>query len=96
MVTKEAVIDKITDYLEGKSSKKEISQWAIQILSKESFTTEQLLIEDAVTALSLLHDEDDRFDIANEDLIFYLDCLRGKKPYGVKIEFLPEKEVMVR
>ncbi|OIO74274.1 MAG: hypothetical protein AUJ85_06085 [Elusimicrobia bacterium CG1_02_37_114] len=95
MVTKEEVISKINNYLNGKVTKKEISQWAIQVLSKERFSTEQILIEDAVTALSLLHDENERFDTANEDLSFYIDCLSDKKPYGVKIEFLPEKEAVV-
>jgi len=88
-ITKKLVIEKIDAYLQGKLTKKEISQWAIETLRKECFTTDELLVEDTITALSLLHDGGERFDTAKEDLVFYRDCLQGKKPYGVKIEFLP-------
>lgn len=88
-ITKKMLIEKIDTYLQGKLTKREISQWAIQSLQKECFSTEEMLIEDTLTTLSLFHDEDERFDTAKEDLIFYRDCLLGKKSYGVKIEFLP-------
>lgn len=92
MVTKQEVIKYIDGYLKGKLSKKQVSQWAIQSLKRECFSTEEMLIEDAITALSLLHDEDERFDVAKKDLLFWKDCLSGKRPYGVKIEFMPKKE----
>jgi len=83
------LVEKNDAYLQGKLTKKEVSQWAIETLQRECFTADELLIEDTITALSLLHDEDKRFDTAKEDLIFLRDCLLGKKSYAVKIEFLP-------
>ncbi len=85
---KKDVVEKINDYLEGRVTKAETAAWAIKKLTEECFHVEDVLIEDTITALSLLHDEDERFDTAKEDLIFYKDCLLGKKSYGVKFEFL--------
>jgi hypothetical protein len=91
-VGKKEVVEKINDYLKGKVSKGEASAWAIKKLTEECFHVEDTLIEDAITALSLLHDEDERFDTAQEDLIFFKDCLLGEKSYGIKLEFLSLRE----
>jgi len=81
----------IGDYLSGSKTKKEVSEWAIGVLSREVFTVDELLLEDALTALTGLHDEDERWDTAKEDLEFFKECLDGQKPYPSRIEVFPEK-----
>jgi len=83
------IIQVIEDYLKGALSKREASSWAIEVLTREVFTLDQILLEDAVTALAGLHDEDERWDIDEEDLAFFKECLEGKRPYISKIEVHP-------
>ena len=80
------IIQVIEGYLKGQLSRREASSWAIEVLTKEVFTLDQILFEDAVTALAGLHDEDERWDTAEEDLAFFKECLEGKSPYVSKIE----------
>jgi len=94
---KSEIIRVIESYLKGALSKREASSWAVEVLTKEAFTLDQILLEDAVTALAGLHDEDERWDTAEEDLIFFKECLEGKRPYISKIavqagRWLKEKE----
>ncbi|MCD6336437.1 MAG: hypothetical protein DRP97_07545 [Candidatus Latescibacterota bacterium] len=83
---KSEIIQVIESYLEGALSKREASSWAIEVLAREVFTLNQILLEDAVTALAGLHDEDERWDTAEEDLVFFKECLQGERPYVSKIE----------
>jgi len=85
-------IEKIEDFLAGKISKAEAARWAVEILAKRTFGTDELVLEDAITALAGLHDEDERFDTAREDLLYFRNCLLKETPYLVSIEF-PAKQV---
>lgn len=95
-ISKEEVVNMIDDYLSGRINKKEISNKAIKIITNECFGVDEMLIEDALTALSGLHDQDERWDTAKEDLIFFKDCLQGKRPYLAKVEFLPFPQVVAK
>jgi|Deesub1362B_J571_1020462.scaffolds.fasta_scaffold11389_1 hypothetical protein len=81
------IIQKIEEFLEGKISKKEASQWAVKALTKRNFSSNELLLEDALTALAGLHDEDERFDTARQDLLYYRNCLLEVATYVVSVEF---------
>ena len=59
------------------------------MLTRRTFNTSEKLVEDALTALAGLHDGDERFDTAREDLIYFRDCLLAKVPYTVSLEFPP-------
>ena len=65
-------------YLAGRLSKEQAATWATRILTAEVFSTGELLLEDAITALAGLHDDDDRFDTAEEDLLYYRNCLKER------------------
>ena len=54
-----ATIEKIEDFLAGKVSKAEAASWAVGILTERAFGTDELVLEDAITALAGLHDEDE-------------------------------------
>lgn len=86
-LTKKQIIKTIDNYLQGKISKKVAAQWAITIIRKECFTVNEILMEDALTALAGLHDDNPRWDTAPEDLKLFKAYLQGKKPYPVKLEF---------
>ncbi|MEW5767601.1 MAG: hypothetical protein AB1797_08260 [bacterium] len=92
MSLKEAVVNQIDGYLEGKVSKKEASSWAIRVITERCFGVDEILLEDAVTALAGLHDDNERWDVSKEDMIFFKECLEGKRPYLVRVEFLPEEK----
>ena len=85
-------IEKIRDFLAGKISKAEAARWAVEILTTRTFGTDALVLEDAITALAGLHDEDERFDTAREDLLYFKNCLLEETTYLVSIEF-PAKQV---
>ena len=85
-------LKKIDDYLTGKSAKAETWQWAVQTLSKHIFSAAEVLLEDAITALAGLHDEDERLNTAKGELLYYRDCLLGEVPYALAIEF-PAKAI---
>ncbi|MBI4722176.1 MAG: hypothetical protein HY769_04140 [Candidatus Stahlbacteria bacterium] len=87
-ILKSKVIKKIDAYLSGKTTKKSVSAWAIGIIYKHIFTIDEMLLEDAITALAGLHDENERWDTAEEDLKFLKECLEGKKSYLTKVEML--------
>ena len=70
-----ATIEKIENVLAGKISKAEAARWAVGISTKRAFGTDELVLEDAITALAGLHDEDERFDTAREDLLYFRNCL---------------------
>jgi cobalamin biosynthesis Mg chelatase CobN len=67
-VTREEVIQKIGKYLKGESSKREAYEWSSNILRKAKHGELDKDIEDALWELWGLHNEDDRFDTAKEDL----------------------------
>jgi len=85
-------IEKIEDFLAGEISKAEATHWAVEILAQRAFGTNELVLEDAITALAGLHDEDERFDTAREDLLYFRNCLLEGMPYLVSIEF-PARQV---
>lgn len=72
----------IEAYLAGRLSKEQAAAWATK-----AFSTDELVLEDALTALAGLHDDDDRFDTAKEDLFYYRNCLQERVPYIVAVEF---------
>ena len=49
-------------YLKGKLSKGEASLRAIEVLTRTVLSLNQILIEDAVTTLAGLHDEDEKWN----------------------------------
>jgi hypothetical protein len=85
-------IEKIEDFLAGRIPRTEVVGWAVKILTKRAFGTDELVLEDAITALSGLHDEDERFDTAREDLLYFRNCLLKETSYLVSIEF-PARQV---
>ena len=83
----EEVIERIENYLAGKSTGQETAAWAVGVLTRRSFNASEKLMEDALTALAGLHDGDERFDTAREDLIYFKNCLLARVPYTVSLEF---------
>ena len=90
-IRKSEIIEVIEGYLKGELSKSEASSWATEVLTRTVFNLDQILLEDAVTALAGLHDENERWDTAEEDLVFFKESLEGKRPYVSKIEVQPSK-----
>jgi hypothetical protein len=80
-------IRKIDDYPAGKRTREETWHWAVNILTQRDFGADELLLEEAITALACLHDADDRLDTADEDLIYLRNCLLEKTPYTISVEF---------
>ncbi|MBM3237301.1 hypothetical protein FJZ31_13490 [Candidatus Poribacteria bacterium] len=91
---KTKTINKINDYLAGRISKKEASDWAIAVMKQKNFAVDEIVLEDAITALCGLHDDDDRWDTAQDDLIYLKNCLLGESPYVVTLEFSSKKSVI--
>ncbi len=89
---REETIKKIEDFLARRISKTEAARWAVNILAERTFGTDELVLEDAITALVGLHDEDERFDTAREDLFYFKNCLLEETPHLVSIEF-PARQV---
>jgi len=85
-------IAKIDGFLAGRTPKAEAVRWAVEILGERVFGTDELVLEDAITALAGLHDEDERFDTAKEDLLYLRNCLLEETSYLVSIEF-PARQV---
>jgi hypothetical protein len=85
-------IERIDGFLAGKVSRAEAVRWAVEILGERAFGTDELVLEDAITALVGLHDEDERFDTAREDLLYFRNCLSEATSYLVSIEF-PARQV---
>jgi hypothetical protein len=83
----EKVIERIENYLAGKSTGQETAAWAVGVLTRRTFNAGEKLVEDALTALAGLHDGDERFDTAREDLIYFKNCLLARVPYTVSLEF---------
>lgn len=85
-LTKE-VIERIENYLVGRSTGQETAAWAVGVLTQRTFSAGEKLVEDALTALAGLHDGDERFDTARKDLIYFKNCLLARAPYTVSLEF---------
>jgi hypothetical protein len=83
----EEIIEKIEFYLTGKSTGQETAAWAVGVLTRRTFHADETLMEDALTGLAGLHDGDERFDTAWEDLMYFKNCLLAKVPYTVSLEF---------
>jgi len=83
----EEVIERIENYLAGRCTGQETAAWAVGVLTQRTFNAGETLIKDALTALAGLHDGDERFDTAREDLIYFKDCLLARAPYTVSFEF---------
>ena len=83
----EEIIKRIENYLAGRSTGQETAAWAVGVLTRRTFSAGEKLVEDALTALAGLHDGDERFDTAEEDLIYFKDCLLARVPYTVSLEF---------
>jgi hypothetical protein len=81
-----ATIEKIEDFLAERVSEVEVARWAVGILTERTFGTGELVLEDAITALAGLHDEDERFDTAREDLLYFRSCLLDETSYLVSKE----------
>ncbi len=69
-------IVRITDYLTGACGKRDTSAWAVRVLRRTTFRPDEALLEDTITALAGLHDEDERWDTARDDLMDYQERLR--------------------
>lgn len=69
MATRKEIIQKIEDYLNGKISREETWKWASNIMhiTKDGELDED--VHDAILSLYGLHDDEERFRTANEDLI---------------------------
>lgn len=83
----EEIIEQIENYLAGRCAGQETAAWAVSVLTQQTFSASEKLVGDALTALAGLHDGDERFDTAREDLIYFRDCLLAKVPYTVSLEF---------
>jgi hypothetical protein len=59
----------------------------VEVLTERNFSSNELLLEDALTAIAGLHDEDERFDTARQDLLYYRNCLLEVATYAVSVEF---------
>ncbi len=68
----------IEAYLADRLSKEQATAWAAKALAMKVFRTDELLLEDAIIALAGLHDNDDRYDTAEEDLLYYRSCLEER------------------
>jgi len=79
----EEIIEQLENYLAGRSTGQETAAWAVGVLTRRTFNASEKLMEDALTALAGLHDGDERFDTAREDLIYFKNCLLARVPYTV-------------
>lgn len=79
------IIRKIEGYLEGKVAREDAAAWAISKIKSTVFTSGDAVLEDALTALAGLHDEDERFSTPKEDLTSLLPALKGLTPHSVTI-----------
>jgi hypothetical protein len=68
-------IARIREYLAGHCSRRDTAAWAVRTLRRSAFQPDEAALEDAITALAGLHDDDERLDTAREDLIDHLDRL---------------------
>ena len=84
----EEIIEQIENYLAGKSTGQQTAAWAVGVLTRRTFTASEKLVKDALIALAGLHYGDERFDTAQEDLIYFKNCLLARVPYTVSLEFL--------
>jgi len=75
---REQALETIEAYLADRLSKEQATAWAAKALVMKVFRTDELLLEDAITALACLHDDDDRFDTADEDLLYYRNCIEER------------------
>ncbi len=82
---RQQIINRIEDYLDGKAGQQDTAAWAISKLRSRVFTSDDVLLEDALTALAGLHDEAERFATPKEDLATLLSALKGLAPYSVTI-----------
>lgn len=82
---KQHIIQRIEDYLGGRATREDTAAWAISKITSRVFTSDEVLLEDALAALAGLHDEEERFQTAREDLINLLSALKGLAPYSVTI-----------
>lgn len=69
MITKKEIINKIEDYLSGRLSREDAWKWAIDIIHKTKEGELDKDVFDALLSLYGLHDEEERFRTAKEDLI---------------------------
>lgn len=74
---KEMIIEKIDDYLAGKISEKDATEWALKIIKKYPLPNNERGIHSALGDLLGL-DEPERFRTAREDLIEDKKQLMGK------------------
>ena len=68
----------IEAYLADRLSKEQATACTAKALAMKVFRTDGLLLRDAIIALAGLHDDDDRFDTADEDLLYYRNCLEER------------------
>ncbi|MGD2206831.1 MAG: hypothetical protein PVH17_08640 [Anaerolineae bacterium] len=68
-------IARITEHLTGTCGKRDTSAWAVRVLRKTTFRPDEARLEDTITALAGLHDQDERWDTVREDLIDYQERL---------------------
>ncbi|HID63257.1 MAG TPA: hypothetical protein EYP49_11035 [Anaerolineae bacterium] len=83
----EEIIEQIENCLAGRITGQETAAWAVDVLTRRTFSAGETLVEDALTALAGLHDGDERFDTAKEDLIYFKNCLLARVPYTASLEF---------
>lgn len=77
-ITRERIVFKINNYLEGEVGKEEISKWALNIVIDSEFNEiakRDKLLAESICALASLHDENEEFNTPNEVLKYYRDRL---------------------
>lgn len=73
-VLKEAVLQKLNNYLNNVETKEEVFKWAEQILISSKFDAideKDKILSEAIQVLYELHHPDGKFDPTQEELIFY-------------------------
>lgn len=88
MITREEVIFKLEDYLKGKVSKAEIFSWALKIVTSPEYNNldkKDKLLSNTIHVLFDLHhgDSEIEFDPSREELIYYKECLEGKRKVDI-------------
>ncbi|ADG81916.1 hypothetical protein [Thermincola potens] len=87
-LTRTEVIDRIEKYLARKISAADIGWWAFDIFVEANIEYEpghERILKDVIQALQHFHDDDPlmrQFYPEEEDLIYYLRCLKGEEMYN--------------
>lgn len=87
------IAGKIDEYLTGSADGKSLSAWAVQQLVEHEFSSSQLMLDVALSALVSLSSEDPEFDTSTDELGTIRSTLLGECDYPILLRWIPKSEV---